>query len=130
MSRPLRIEFEGAFYHVMARGNARQDIFLDEADRAGFLDNLGRVVQRFGWQVWAWCLMSNHYHLLVETPEPNLSKWSARIGQRSRWTKLPVGILVAMLRSAKHTQAELTRLRRLPAILACTDPRPVVLLER
>ena len=52
----------------MARGNARQDIFLDEVDRSVFLDNLGRVVQRFGWRVWAWCLMSNHYHLLVETP--------------------------------------------------------------
>ena len=73
MSRPLRIEFEGAFHHVMARGNARQVIFLDEVDRSVFLDNLGRVVQRFGWRVWAWCPMSNHYHLLVETPEPNLS---------------------------------------------------------
>jgi putative transposase len=74
MARPLRIEFEGAFYHVMARGNARQDIFLDDADRQAFIDNLGRVAQRFDWTVWAWCLMDNHYHLLIETRQPTLSK--------------------------------------------------------
>lgn len=55
MARPLRIEYEGAFYHVMARGNARADIFLDDDDRAAFLDNLGRVCQGFDWRVWAWC---------------------------------------------------------------------------
>lgn len=74
MARPLRIEFEGACYHVMARGNARQDIFLDDADRAAFLENLGRVTRRFDWQVWAWCLMGNHYHLLIETRQPTLAK--------------------------------------------------------
>ena len=74
MARPLRIEFEGAFYHVMARGNARQRIFLDDGDRKSFIDNLGRVSQRFGWTVWAWCLMDNHYHLLIETRLPTLSK--------------------------------------------------------
>ena len=74
MARPLRIEFEGAFYHVMARGNARQIIFLDDGDRQSFIDNLGRVSQRFGWTVWAWCLMDNHYHLLIETRLPTLSK--------------------------------------------------------
>lgn len=73
-ARPLRIEFEGAFYHVMARGNARQDIFLGDADRQSFIDNLGRVSQRFEWTVWAWCLMGNHYHLLIETRQPTLSK--------------------------------------------------------
>ena len=74
MARPLRIEFEGAFYHVIARGNARLDIFLDDADRRSFIDNLGRVSQRFDWQVWAWCLMDNHYHLLIETRLATLSK--------------------------------------------------------
>jgi len=74
MARPLRIEFEGALYHVMARGNARADIFLDDEDRQAFVDNLGRVCARFQWRVWAWCLMSNHYHLLIETLEPTLSK--------------------------------------------------------
>jgi len=74
MARPLRIEFEGALYHVMARGNAQADIFLDDEDRQEFIDNLGRVCNRFDWRVWAWCLMSNHYHLMVETLQPTLSK--------------------------------------------------------
>ena len=74
MARPLRIEFEGALYHVMARGNARADIFLEDGDRQLFIENLGRVCGRFQWRVWAWCLMDNHYHLLVETMEPTLSK--------------------------------------------------------
>jgi len=74
MARPLRIEFEGAFYHVMARGNARQIIYQDDRDRKSFIDNLGRVCLRFDWTVWAWCLMGNHYHLLIETREPTLSK--------------------------------------------------------
>src|SRR6056297_3830683 len=74
MGRPLRIEFEGAFYHVMARGNARQNIFLNDGDRQAFLENLGRVSQRFDWSIWSWCLMDNHYHLLIETRQPTLSK--------------------------------------------------------
>ncbi len=74
MARPLRIEYSGAVYHVTARGNARQDIFIDDADRHQFLQVLGDVVQRFGWIVHAYCLMPNHYHLLLETPELNLSR--------------------------------------------------------
>ncbi|MDE2155707.1 MAG: transposase [Xanthomonadaceae bacterium] len=68
MARPLRLEFAGALYHVMARGNAREPIFLDDDDRAAFVDNLGRVAHRFEWRLWPWCLMDNHYHLLLETP--------------------------------------------------------------
>jgi len=74
MARPLRIEFEGALYHVMARGNAQADIFLDDEDRQAFVDNLDRVCRRFDWRVWAWCQMTNHYHLLIETLRPTLSK--------------------------------------------------------
>ncbi|MGB2984105.1 MAG: transposase [Candidatus Bipolaricaulia bacterium] len=74
MARPLRIEFEGAVYHITARGNGRQDIFLGDEDRAGFLAVLADVVDRFGWMCHAYCLMSNHYHLLIETPQANLSK--------------------------------------------------------
>lgn len=73
MARPLRLEFEGAVYHITARGNARQDIFLGDEDRVGFLAVLADVVDRFGWICHAYCLMSNHYHLLIETPEANLS---------------------------------------------------------
>jgi REP element-mobilizing transposase RayT len=74
MSRPLRIEFAGALYHVMARGDARAEIFLDDADREAFCAGLWRVAGRFQWRVWAYCLMDNHYHLLVETLQPTLSR--------------------------------------------------------
>lgn len=74
MARPLRIEFPGALYHVTARGNARQDIFLDDEDRQQFLAVLSRVVSRFHLLLHAYCLMDNHFHLVVETPEGNLSK--------------------------------------------------------
>jgi REP element-mobilizing transposase RayT len=68
------LEYPGAVYHVTARGNAGQEIFLDDEDREAFLATLGTVVARFHWIVHAYCLMTNHYHLLVETPEANLSR--------------------------------------------------------
>jgi len=74
MARPLRIEFPGAVYHVTSRGNARQAIFIDDGDRGGFLDVLSMVVERFNWLCHSYCLMENHYHLLIETPDGNLSK--------------------------------------------------------
>jgi putative transposase len=74
MARPLRIEFEGAVYHITSRGNAKQAIFLDDADCEKFLERLGQVVERFGWVCHAYCLMKNHYHLLLETPAVNLSR--------------------------------------------------------
>ena len=73
MARPLRLEFPGAIYHLTGRGNARQKIFFSDADRQLFLDALAGVVGRYGWICHAYCLMANHYHLLVETPKPNLS---------------------------------------------------------
>jgi putative transposase len=74
MSRPLRIEFAGALYHVMARGDARAEIFRNDEDRQTFCTGLSRVCERFDWRVWAYCLMDNHYHLLVETLQPTLSR--------------------------------------------------------
>jgi len=74
MSRPLRIGYPGALYHLTLRGNARGEIFLDDTDREIFLGVLGSVVERFGWRIHAYCLMGNHYHLLAETPQPNLSR--------------------------------------------------------
>ena len=74
MARPLRIEFAGALYHVTSRGDRQEDIYLHETDRAAFLDILAKVCDRFNWVVHAYCLMSNHYHLLIETPDANLSK--------------------------------------------------------
>jgi putative transposase len=78
MARSIRIEFEGAVYHVMARGNRREPIFLDEEDRRIFLKTLGEACAMTGWRIPAWVLMSNHYHLMVRTPEANLvagMKW-------------------------------------------------------
>ncbi|MEY5011076.1 MAG: hypothetical protein RLZZ253_2215 [Verrucomicrobiota bacterium] len=72
MARSIRIEFPGAFYHVMARGNRRETIFHDEEDRRFFLSTLSEACGRTGWRVHAWVLMGNHYHLFIETPEPNL----------------------------------------------------------
>ena len=74
MARPLRIEYEGALYHITSRGNARADIFLADEDRHLFLDVLSSVVARHNWICHAYCLMPNHYHLLIETPLPNLSR--------------------------------------------------------
>jgi REP element-mobilizing transposase RayT len=74
MARPLRLEHPGALWHVTARGNERGDVFRDDADRREFLTVLGRTVSIYGWRLHAYVLMGNHYHLLVETPEPTLSR--------------------------------------------------------
>jgi len=74
MARPLRLEYPGALYHVTARGNALQDIFLDDEDREAFLRVLGSVCERADWLIHAYCLMGNHYHLVLETPEPTLAR--------------------------------------------------------
>ena len=74
MARPFRIEFSGAFYHVTSRGDRREAIFEDDEDRLIFLRTLAEVVERFNWLCHAYCLMTNHCHLLVETPDGNLSK--------------------------------------------------------
>jgi REP element-mobilizing transposase RayT len=73
MSRPLRLHLPGGIYHVTARGNARRAIFEDDDDCAGFLIVLASTVARYRVRCHAYCLMGNHYHLLVQTPEPNLS---------------------------------------------------------
>lgn len=78
MPRPLRVEYPGALYHAMNRGDRREAIFDDDADRTRFLETLAETCGRAGWQVHAWCLMSNHFHLVVETPRGNLvvgMKW-------------------------------------------------------
>ncbi|MBI2534293.1 MAG: transposase, partial [Deltaproteobacteria bacterium] len=73
MARPLRLEFNGAVYHLTSRGNARQKVFFSDTDRELFLETLAQVVSRYGWICHGYCLMANHYHLLVETPKANLS---------------------------------------------------------
>ena len=78
MARPLRIQYPGAVYHVMARGSHGQPVFNDDLDRQRFLETLGESCQKTGWRIHAYVLMGNHYHVLVETPEGNLvagMKW-------------------------------------------------------
>ena len=79
MARPLRVEFPGAIYHLTNRGNAGQAIFEDDVDRIAFLSVLGDVVDRMGWLCHAYCLMGNHYHLMAETSEANLSEGMRRL---------------------------------------------------
>jgi len=74
MSRPLRIEFAGALYHITSRGDRREDIFENDTDRASFLSILDNTSGIYAWVCHAYCLMDNHYHLLIETPNGDLSK--------------------------------------------------------
>jgi REP element-mobilizing transposase RayT len=92
MARKARVEFAGAVYHVLDRGDRREPIFKDDADRLRFLETLAEVCQRTGWRVHAYVLMSNHYHFLLETPQANLvagmrwfqTTWTMRFNARHR----------------------------------------------
>ena len=78
MALKIRLEYAGAGYHVMARGNQGRDIYDDERDRKLWLETLGEVCAKTGWRIHAWVMMNNPYHLLLETPEANLvtgMKW-------------------------------------------------------
>jgi len=87
MARPIRIEFAGALYHVTSRGDRREAIYDDDVDRLQFLQVLGEVVEAFNWRCHAYCLMSNHYHLMVETPDGNLSKGMRQLnGVYTQWS--------------------------------------------
>ena len=74
MARPLRIELAGGLYHVTSRGDRREDIYFNDTDRRAWLDVFGQVCERFNWICHGWCQMSNHYHVVVETVEGNLSQ--------------------------------------------------------
>jgi putative transposase len=78
MARPIRLQYPDAVYHVMARGNQENKVFLDDQDRRTFLATISEACEKTGWNIHAYVLMSNHYHLLLQTPEPNLvagMKW-------------------------------------------------------
>ncbi len=74
MARPLRIEYPGALYHITSRGDGRKNIYLSSIDKTNFLQILGDTCRKYGWYCHSYCLMSNHYHLLIETPLGNLSQ--------------------------------------------------------
>jgi putative transposase len=74
MARPLRLELAGGVYHVTSRGDGGEDIYLAGADREAWLEVFSHVCERFNWVCHAWCQMTNHYHVLIETPEANLAQ--------------------------------------------------------
>jgi putative transposase len=92
VARKLRVEYGGAIYHVLNRGDRQEPIFQDDADRQRFMETLGEACVKTGWQVHAYCLMPNHFHLVMETPQANLvagMKWflgayTARFNRRHR----------------------------------------------
>jgi REP element-mobilizing transposase RayT len=118
MARPLRIEYPGAFYHVTSRGNEQKDIFRSRRDREKFLSYLKSSTERYGALIHAYCLISNHYHLLLETPEGNLSQIMRHINgayttyfnvKRKRAGHLFQGRFKAILVEADEYAAELSR---------------------
>lgn len=86
MSRPLRIQFPGGLYHVTSRGDRREDIFIGDGDRRQWLMLFGRVCVRFNWRCYAYCLMHNHYHIVIETAQGNLSAGMRQLnGVYTQW---------------------------------------------
>ena len=82
MPRKLRIQYPGAMYHIMSRGDRGERIFLNDVDRHDFIKTLAEACQKTDWQVHAYCLMSNHFHLVIETPQANLvegMKWLRKV---------------------------------------------------
>lgn len=110
MSRPQRIEFENAYYHVMNRGSGHRDIFDDANDREQFLITVTEAHKRFGIEIHAYCLMSNHYHLLIKTPEGNLGRAMRHIN----------GVFTQRFNRANATDGPLFR-GRYKAILVDSD---------
>ncbi|HOP41403.1 MAG TPA: transposase [Geobacteraceae bacterium] len=118
MARPLRIIFPGAFYHVTSRGNEKKDIYKSRRDREKFLEYLASAAERYGAVIHAYCLMSNHFHLFIQTPEGNLSQIMRHIIgayttyfniKRKRAGHLFQGRYKAVLVEADEYAAELTR---------------------
>ena len=94
MPRKLRMEYPGAIYHVVNRGDRREDIFKDDLDRQRFLSTLEEACQKTEWQVHAFCLMRNHFHLVIETPQPNLPtgmEWRRREDLRGEFKRVERG---------------------------------------
>jgi len=133
VARPLRIEYENAFYHVTSRGNEQKDIFKTDRDREKFLEYLGSASERYGAVVHAYCLMSNHYHLLVQTPQGNLSQIMRHINgayttyyntKRKRFGHLLQGRYKAILVDKDAYAQELSRYIHLNPLRAGMAKRP------
>jgi REP element-mobilizing transposase RayT len=133
MARQLRIEYPGAFYHVTSRGNERRAIFKNQRDRAQFLSYLESATRRYGALIHVYCLMDNHYHLLVETPSGNLSRIMQHINgayttyfnvKRQRSGHLFQGRYKAILVHKDEYAKELSRYIHLNPVRAGIEQRP------
>jgi putative transposase len=133
MARPLRIEFPGAFYHVTSRGNERKAVFKSQRDREKFLAYLESATERYGAAIHVYCLMDNHYHLLIETPLGNLSKVMHHINsaytmyfntKRKRSGHLLQGRYKAILVDADEYSKELSRYIHLNPVRAGMETGP------
>lgn len=133
MARPLRIEYPGAFYHATSRGNEQKDIFKSRRDREQFLSYLKSSAERYSAVIHAYCLMTNHYHLLLETPEGNLSQVMRHINgayttyfnvKRKRVGHLFQGRFKAILVEADEYAAELSRYIHLNPVRAGIVAKP------
>lgn len=133
MARPLRIEYPGAYYHVTSRGNEQKDIFKNKKDRERFLYYLETASERYGAVIHAYCLMSNHYHLLLETPLGNLSQIMRHINgayttyfnvKRKRAGHLFQGRYKAILVEADEYAKELSRYIHLNPVRAGIVEKP------
>lgn len=133
MARPLRIEYPGAFYHVTSRGNEQKDVFKSQKDREKFLSYLESATERYGAVIHAYCLLSNHYHILLETPAGNLSQIMRHINgaytiyfniKRKRAGHLFQGRFKAILVEADEYATELSRYIHLNPVRAGIVARP------
>ena len=133
MARPLRIEYPGCFYHVTSRGNEQKDIFKSRMDREKFLSYLKSSVERYGARIHAYCMMTNHYHLLMETPKGNLSQIMRHINgayttyfnvKRKRSGHLFQGRYKAIIVEADEYALELSRYMHLNPVRAGMVVRP------
>lgn len=133
MARPLRIAYPGAYYHVTSRGNEQKDVFKSQRDREKFLEYLSSATQRYGAVIHVYCLMANHYHLLLETPEGNLSTIMRHINgayttyfnvKRKRAGHLFQGRFKAILVEANAYAAELSRYIHLNPVRAGAVAKP------
>jgi REP element-mobilizing transposase RayT len=135
MARPLRIEFEGAVYHVSARGNAREEVFVDDRDRERFMRRLAESVETYDIRLYLYCLMPNHVHLVLETPRANLSRFAQSLLtgyavyfnlRHERAGHLTQGRFHARLVDADEYLLRLSRYVHLnPVSVAGADQRPV-----
>ncbi|MBA2356833.1 MAG: transposase [Actinobacteria bacterium] len=133
MPRPPRLQAHDGIFHLTTRGNRGASIAVDNHDRACFLELLGAVVRVCGWRCHAYCLMTNHYHLLVQTPEPTLSAGMQRLnGQYARWFNRRYGLQGHLFERRYHSVLvegnahllELSRYFALNPVRAGLCPRP------